>query len=278
MSVTAEAAAAQASDAAARAGRAALITEAGWFQALVHQARGRPEDAEAVALTTYDLYRRTRNLNAETILSGVLIGVRADQGRVEELRDLAKLALSGPFALVYRACLSQAAGEAGLLDVARSTVLSPADLGRVPADYFMRATLVSTAHTWWHLGIHADAAEVIAGALRPVSTRLAFPGSTAPFVGPIALALARLAALVGDDAEARRWAGEAVAVSERAGVPMWLARALADHGRLLAGSPDAQERAQADAVLGRAFAVATEANCQPVLRLLSGPERPWRRD
>ena len=43
----------------------------------MHLAAGRPEEAETVALTVYDLYRRTRNLNADTILTGVLCGLAA---------------------------------------------------------------------------------------------------------------------------------------------------------------------------------------------------------
>ena len=107
-------------------------------------------------------------------------------------------------------------------------------------------------------------------ALRPFAGRLAFPGSTAPCLGPVSLALARLAALAGEDAEARHWAAEAVAVCERERMPTWLARALADQGRILAASSDPADRVAADAVYGRAVAVAEAAGCRPVLRQLTG--------
>ena len=101
-----------------------------------------------------------------------------------------------------------------------------------------------------------------------VADRVAFPGSTGPFLGPVTLALARLADLAGDDAEARRWIAEAVAICERAGYPTWLARALADQAELLARSPDAADQAAADAVRERAVAAAQAAGCVPVLRRL----------
>jgi hypothetical protein len=58
--------------------------------------------------------------------------------------------------------------------------------------------------------------------LRRVADRVAFRGSTAPFLGPVAPGLSRLAALGGDDAEARHWVGRAVATCERAGFRTWL--------------------------------------------------------
>ncbi len=256
--------------AAERCGRSAIITEVGWFETLVHLAAGRPEDAEAVALTTYDLYRRTRSLNADTILTGVLLGARADRGRLDTLVQLPLIGATGPLALVARACTAWATAEAGYEAVARTAVPHPADLARAPWDYLERATLVATAYAWWHLGIHADAAETVAARLRPTSDRVAFPGSTAPFLGPVSLALGRLADLVGDGAEARRWAAEAVATSERARFPTWWARALADQAEFLARSDDPADRAAAPAVRQRAREAADAASCVPVQRRLGG--------
>jgi hypothetical protein len=169
---------------------------------------------------------------------------------------------------VARACTAWAAAEAGHDAVARTAVPHPSDLARAPSDYLERATLVAAAYAWWHLGIHAEAAETVAARLRPTSERVAFPGSTAPFLGPVALALTRLADLAGDDAEARRRSAEAVAICERAGFPTWLARALADQAELLARSPDADDRDRADEVRARAAAAAQAARCVPVLKRL----------
>jgi hypothetical protein len=264
----AEEATAVARVAAERCGRSAIITEIGWFETLVHLAAGRPGEAETVALTTYDLYRRTRSLNADTILTGVMLGARADQGRLDTLLGMPLIGASGPLDLVARACTAWAAAEAGHEAVARTAVPHPSDLARAPSDYLERATLVATAYAWWHLGIHAEAAETVAARLRPTSERVAFPGSTAPFLGPVALALARLADLAGDEAEARRRSAEAVAICERAGFPTWLARALADQAELLARSPDADDRDRADEVRARAVAAAQAAGCVPVLKRL----------
>jgi hypothetical protein len=171
---------------------------------------------------------------------------------------------------VYRACISWATAEAGLVDVARSVLLAPADVARVPDDYFRRATLVATAHAWWHLGVHGDAVDSVAAGLEAYPDRLAFPGSTGPFLGPVALAMGRLAALAGDREAAVAWLERAVALCERAGMPMWLARSVADQGCLLATSHDPILRAAADAVLERALAVAVAAECRPVQRALIG--------
>jgi DNA-binding SARP family transcriptional activator len=266
----AEAAAARAREAAERSGRPAVLTELGWFESLLHLVRGRPVQAEAAAFATYDLYRRTRRLNADTILTGVLLGARADQGRVDELVADLDPSGAGQFALVYRACISWASAEAGLSDVSRSVLLTPADIARVPDDYFRRATLVATAHAWWHLGVHGDAVDTIAAGLDAYPQRLAFPGSTGPFLGPVALAMGRLAALGGDGEAALAWVERSAALCERAGMPTWLARSLADQGRLLAASPDSSRRAAAAAVLDRALAVARQAGCRPVERALTG--------
>jgi hypothetical protein len=266
----AEAAAARAREAAERSGRPAVLTELGWFESLLHLVRGRPAEAEAAAFATYDLYRRTRRLNADTILTGVLLGARADQGRVDELVADLDPSSAGQFALVYRACISWASAEAGLSDVSRSVLLTPADIARVPDDYFRRATFVATAHAWWHLGVYGDAVHTIAAGLEPYPQRLAFPGSTGPFVGPVALAMGRLAALAGDRESALAWVERSAALCERAGMPTWLARSLADQGGLLASSPDSSRRAAADAVLERALAVARQAGCRPVERALTG--------
>jgi hypothetical protein len=210
----AEAAAVRARDAAERSGRPAVLTELGWFESLLHLVRGRADEAEAAVFATYDLYRRTRRLNADTILTGVLLGARADQGRVEELVGDLDPAGAGQFALVYRACISWAAAEAGLVDCARSAVLTPVDVARVPDDYFRRATLVATAHAWWHLGIYGDQVDSVVRGLEAYPQRLAFPGSTGPFLGPVALAMGRLAALAGDHDAALGWMDRALTLCE----------------------------------------------------------------
>ena len=97
---------------------------------------------------------------------------------------------------------------------------------------------------------------------------MAFPGSTAPFLGPVALALARLADLAGDGPEARRRIAEAVAICERAGFSTWLARAQADQAEVLARWPDAADRDRADEVRARAVTAAQAAGCVPVLKRL----------
>ena len=164
--------------------------------------------------------------------------------------------------------MAWAGAEGGHEDMARKVVLSPADLARTTPDYLQRATFVGTAYAWWHLGIHADAAASLAVRLRPWSDRVAFPGSTGPFLGPVTLALARLADLAGDRAEALHWIAETVAICERVGYPTWLARALADQAEWLATSPDAADQAAAGAVRERAVAAAQASGCVPALRRL----------
>ena len=267
--VTAESAMLRSRQMAERADRPALITEVGWFESLIHLARGRPDQAGEVALAAYDLYRRTRRANAETLLSGILVGARADQGRVEELLGTLDLTSTGTFALAYRASLGHAAAEAGLTDLARSLVLAPAEVTDLPRDYIQRATLVASAYTWWHLGVHEEAAGALARALLPLAERLSFPGSSGPFLGPVSLALGRLAVLAGDHDEGVRWLSEAVATCDKAGMPTWLARALADLGRTMRSSSDPGERAEGEAVLQRALSVAQSSGCAPVLRQLA---------
>jgi hypothetical protein len=254
--------------AAERCGRPAIVTEVGWFEALVHLARGRSQEAEARAVATYDLYRRTRSLNADTILAGILLGARADHGGLDHLLEMtSSLARNGVYTAVARACMAWAGAEGGHEDLARKVVLSPADLARTTPDYLQRATFVGTAYAWWHLGIHADAAAPLAERLRPWSDRVAFPGSTGPFLGPVTLALARLADLAGDPAEARHWIAETVATCER-GYPTWLARALTDQAEWLARSPEPADQAAVGAVRDRAVAAARASGCVPALRRL----------
>ena len=215
------------------------MTEVGWFLALVHAVRGRLEEAEAVALHTYDLYRRTRNRNADAILEACLLGIRADQGRVDEILDTTDPMAAGPFTAISRACVAAFAAEAGRRALARDVMLTPADVARLPDDYFRQGAIVATAQAWWHLDAHRGATGPLISLLEPTSHLLSYPGSTGPCLGPVALALARLHGLAGDTDTARRWAERAVDQCRRSRLPTWLARADADLARITAGAATA---------------------------------------
>ena len=128
---------------------------------------------------------------------------------------------------------------------------------------------VGSAHAWWHLGIHAESAEAVAARLRPFADRVAFPGSTGPFLGTGG-------PRPGQARRPRRRRRRSPSLDRRRRRHLRSRRApdvagprLADEAELLARSPDAGERAAAGEVRGRALAVAEAAGCVPVLRRLA---------
>ena len=90
-------------------------------------------------------------------------------------------------------------------------------------------------------------------------------------LGPVAHHLAGLAALLGDEAAARRHFEDALVLAERSGTRHWLARTLLAYGRhlLTSADPDDVQRGRALVESGRTLAISVDAQ-----RLLRGSEAP----
>ena len=189
------------------------------------------ESAEALAFATFAHLQATDHPEAVAALGVQLTNIRLLQGRAGEmLTVLGDAASANPNIPCYRAVFALCAAEAGDLDAARSAIeelFAHGDDFGLPAD------------SNWLLAVAvlADAAATVgatepAGALRhllePFADRhvvLNCYGGGGAYWGPVALVIARVAALAGDTDGAASAFGGAIRAAHDFGAPWFAARA-----------------------------------------------------
>ncbi|WP_028063109.1 ATP-binding protein [Solirubrobacter soli] len=186
---------------------------------------GRLEDAERLALESYELRRRLETRDAEAVLAAQLFMIRRAQGRVGELGQAVLDAIERhPALAVWRTAiplLHLAAGD----DARARAALAAIDPDAIPRDFFWLTamTLLSEASA------ALAAPERLYEALLPYESRWMQVGYAAGD-GPVARSLGLLAAARGETERAREHLARALALS--AGAPAFEARARADLSRL----------------------------------------------
>jgi DNA-binding SARP family transcriptional activator/nucleoside-triphosphatase THEP1 len=239
-----------------------LISQVAWAEVAWLLARGRYDDALALARETDRLYRRTRGWQADDILEAFEVSIAHDRGTLVDPVAQASALIERRFDTAARELIGWMLTEDGRLDRARALVGPEGTVPDPPADWLWFETTTAAAHVRAALGDVAACA-VLHERLRPFAGRADV--TAGPFLGGIDLALARTSDVLGDAAGARRHAAAAVALLDRLGTPPALARALLVQAGLLAASDDAADRRAAAAVLDRARTEAESVALAPVV-------------
>ncbi len=226
------------------------------FQASRALLEGRLHDAERSASEAFEVGRGTQPQNAAQLYAVQLLGLRLEQGRLEEVQQsLAEFGRRYPAAPVWRAASTFAAAMLGHTEDARRSfeALCAGGLAEIPRDGEWLPTLALLARAGSLLG-DAQRAGRIGELLEPYAEGAVIAGRAAICLGPVARYAGIAAATAGRAdaaaahferamATARRWGAapmvaairlELVAVLERAGDPASAARARELRGESLA--------------------------------------------
>jgi tetratricopeptide (TPR) repeat protein len=218
------------------------------FQASRALLEGRIPAAERLALEAFEVGRGTQPQNAAQLYAVQLLGLRAEQGRLEEVeQSLAEFGRRYPAVAVWRAAAMFAAAMLNRIDEARrafeTTCAAVAD---IPRDADWLAAVVLLIRTGARLG-DARRTGQLGELIEPYADRAVLTGRASLCLGPVARFAGVAAATAGrlDDAiryleqamtMARRWGAaptvaatrlELAAVLERVGDERSLARAQA---------------------------------------------------
>lgn len=193
-------------------------------EAAVAYLDGRLDDVEvaaAAALETGSGVAANRALGA---YAGQLLELRRTQGRLDELTPLLNGLVGAQTVLpAWKAAASFVLAED---DAVRSAALSAelaADrFAALPRDFAWLASVQLLARAAVARGDVASGA-AITEALKPYASWVVWQGTCA--YGPVAITLAELALLRGDDAEAARMATSGLELAERLGAPVYAAEA-----------------------------------------------------
>ncbi len=219
------------------------------FQASRALLEGRLRDAERLAHEAFEVGRGTQAQNAAQLYAVQLLGLRTEQGRLEEVeQSLAEFGRRYPAAPVWRAAATFAHAMLGRHDDARRSfeALCAGGLAEVPRDAEWLATVAFLVRAGARLG-DVERTRELGELLEPFARRAVIAGRAAICIGPVARYAGIAAATAGRVdaaiahferalAMARRWGAEPMVaalrleladVLERAGDEASVARARA---------------------------------------------------
>jgi class 3 adenylate cyclase/tetratricopeptide (TPR) repeat protein len=213
-----------------------------YMQALVAILHGELDRAEMLAEEAVAAGTESGQPDALMIFAAQLVGLRREQGRLDEVLDLIKQAVEdNPGVPAWGGFLMCTLCELGRHDQARA-LLDATDLDAVPQDFLLAATLAYYAEACAALGVAEMAAELYAR-LDPFRGQCITNG--VGVLGAVSHFLGRLAATAGRHDDADRDFAEAAELHRRLEAPVMLARTqMAWATALLAGGrPEDAERA-----------------------------------
>ncbi|HUR84392.1 MAG TPA: AAA family ATPase [Solirubrobacteraceae bacterium] len=198
------------------------------FQASRALLEGRLQDAEALAREAYEIGSRTQPQNAAQLYAVQLLGLRTEQGRLDEVaQSLADFGRRYPAAPVWRAAATFAGAMLGRTDDARRAFesLCAGGMAEVPRDAEWLASVAFLVRTGARLG-DAERSGVLAELLEPYVHRAIIAGRAAICLGPVARYAGIAAATAGRLdvaiehleralAMARRWGAEPMVAAIR---------------------------------------------------------------
>jgi tetratricopeptide (TPR) repeat protein len=199
-----------------------------WVHVVLTQWRGDHTGAEALIEATHREHEQTELFYSDGSRAQLLLWLRWEQGRVHEepaaMAVMSRLGLSA----VWEAT---ALIERDRLEEAREVLEAPGALRPEPRSWAWLGNTTFAAH------LVADTGAVLhLGRLRAELTPyadLVAAVSGLGMAGPVSLALGRLAAMAGDDAEARQLYDGALQLVDRAASPTWATRTRLHLGELL---------------------------------------------
>ncbi len=198
------------------------------FQASRALLEGRLRDAERLAHDAFEVGRRTQAQNAAQLYAVQLLGLRSEQGRLDEVeQSLAEFGRRYPAAPVWRAAATFAQAQLDRSDDARRSfeALCAGGLAEIPRDAEWLATVVFLVRAGARLGDARRTGE-LGDLLEPYADRAVIAGRAAICLGPVARYAGIAAATAGrvEDAighleraltMARRWGAEPLVAAIR---------------------------------------------------------------
>ena len=215
------------------------------MRALFPLVRGEFAEAERLAEEALEIGRRAQGWDAAFSHRVLLLAVRREQGRLEEVDELVRASVDEyPGYRAFRCLVPLIDCELGREDDARTRFeeLAADGFGALPRDGEWVFNLSVLAQIAVYLD-ERERAETLYDALLPYAHRNAtLTGEIA--VGPVSRYLGLLAALLGRQGEADRHFEDALAMNERMGARPWLAHTKEDFGRMLLERGETQRGSQ----------------------------------
>jgi len=206
---------------AARTGTPALVTQLGFMEAAVLQARGEVQSADDLIEDAYELYRRTRRWAAEPFRAGHRLLGLMEHDRLDEVVALAPLLMESVYGAVFGECVAYAFHELGASELAPAVT---ADQPVLTDAWLFLGAATGAVHNRVSLG-DMEVARALGAQLAPYAGRLAVVG-TGPCLGSVDMALARIAQADGDEGAARAHLDASIDLLTRGGSVPWLVRSL----------------------------------------------------
>jgi tetratricopeptide (TPR) repeat protein len=217
------------------------------LRALLALLEGRFDEAEKLITETRLVGERAQSWNAAVTYGLQLFLLRRDQGRLEEVEQLGRRAVTEyPTYPIWRCVLANMLAELGSTAEARSEFEALAANGftALPFDEEWGVSLCFLAETAARLGDHQHA-QTLYELLHPYSDRVAisYPEIS---LGPVSRFLGILASTTARYDDAAGHFEDALALNERIGARPWLAHTHDDYGHMLLrrGKPGDAERAR----------------------------------
>jgi tetratricopeptide (TPR) repeat protein len=190
--------------------------------------------AELSATAAFELGAAMNYLPAFSSFGAQLMVIRTQQGRLDEVVELAERSVEEYETLPgWNAALAMLYAELGRIDEMRQIFDAAAatEFGDVPRDVTWLLTMASWADSACDLE-RADVAPLLIERLAPYSRRVIF--TTVHTLGAVGRSLGRLQTLMGDYPAAETSLREALDSHERLQAPYWIARTQLDLANLLA--------------------------------------------
>jgi class 3 adenylate cyclase/tetratricopeptide (TPR) repeat protein len=227
---------------------------------------GHPAEAERLAVEALQIGNDSGQPEAMAIFASVLICLRRDQGRLDEVESLiAQAVADNPGIPAFRALLAVCYCELDRFDDARAVFAVDAANGfaDIPYDMVWSSGLSLYAEVCAFLG-DAGAAAVLAEQLRPYGGSITHAGAVMlgavdRYVGLLETTLGNL-----DEAEARFAA--AAELHERIAAPVWLARTHLDWATLLERREGPGDRERAQRLLEQSLEATEAIGCAALAR------------
>jgi tetratricopeptide (TPR) repeat protein len=208
---------------------------------------GDPAAAEASSNAAFELGSAMNYGPAFSVFGAQLMAIRTQQGRLEEVVELAARGVEEYETLPgWNAALAMIYAELGRLDEVRAIFYAAAatEFGGVPRDVTWLLAMASWADCACDLG-DSEYAQLLIERLAPFSRRVIF--TTAHTLGAVGRSVGRLQTLIGEHSAAEASFREALEVHQRLQSPYWTARTQLDFADLLSirqGPGDTAQAAQ----------------------------------
>lgn len=240
------------------------------FQASRALLEGRLADAERLALTAFEVGRGTQPQNAAQLYAVQLLGLRTEQGRLEEVdQSLAEFGRRYPAVPVWRAAATFANAMLGRTDDARRAFegLCAGEMAEIPRDADWLATVALLIRTGARLGDARRTGE-LGELLDPYADRAVIAGRAAICLGPVARFAGIAAATAGRIEDAVAHLEKAMAMARRWGAAPTVAAVRLELADVL-------ERAGDESSVARARALRREGLADAQRLELGGLQNSW---